>query len=444
MKTLPDCPCVGCQGGIKSTFVYSLSDANGNIVGLISEAEDYLNRLITYDPYGTPTGEYDFQHLFGGYYYDSTTGLYLVRNRVYHPKLGRWLTKDPLGMVDGPNLYGYCGGDPINAVDPSGTVSFWDDPLDWGYGPGGAVWDVGASQSWIGRAYQGAGQSMAEMLGPEYLAQAGGWELIGLTAAAATAGVLGGLAASSVAGTMGLGYWSTLAFSGAAGGGAEYLTWTIGARALGGNLAAGPTLGGLGWHSGAGAVGGVVLGGVGRAVGWGFRQVITGTGRGLIGLVKPGGTVDSSLVTHYSEIARAAQMTSAIRRYNAIAKWLGQKPSASSEEILEALASDVTFSRVGHLRSGLFDFGNQGEIVYGANQIYAVGKRFWLQGNPFSAYGRRAGRHELLHLGAALRGQGDNYIHEIAVQAATTPENLVLAGSLIGGPVGFVWWWTRS
>ncbi|PQO28399.1 hypothetical protein C5Y96_16055 [Blastopirellula marina] len=57
--------------------------------------------------------------MFGGYYYDSDTGLYLVRNRVYHPKLGRWLTKDPLGMVDRPNLYEYCAGDPVNLVDPS-------------------------------------------------------------------------------------------------------------------------------------------------------------------------------------------------------------------------------------------------------------------------------------------------------------------------------------
>ncbi|PQO28408.1 hypothetical protein C5Y96_16100 [Blastopirellula marina] len=52
----------------------------------------------------------------------------MVRNRVYHPKLGRWLTKDPLGMVDGPNLYEYCAGDPVNLIDPSGgyAESVWD------------------------------------------------------------------------------------------------------------------------------------------------------------------------------------------------------------------------------------------------------------------------------------------------------------------------------
>ncbi|RCS49490.1 RHS repeat-associated core domain-containing protein [Bremerella cremea] len=72
--------------------------------------------------YGSVSNEGDFRQLFGGYYYDSDTGLYLVRNRVYHPKLGRWLTKDPLGMVDGPNLYEYCAGDPVNLIDPSGEA----------------------------------------------------------------------------------------------------------------------------------------------------------------------------------------------------------------------------------------------------------------------------------------------------------------------------------
>jgi hypothetical protein len=40
-----------------------------------------------------------------------------------------------------------------------------------------------------------------------------------------------------------------------------------------------------------------------------------------------------------------------------------------------------------------------------------------------------------LHLGAALRGQTDTLLHEIAVQAASTPENLVIGGVvLVGAP----------
>jgi RHS repeat-associated protein len=34
-------------------------------------------------------------------------GQYHVRNRVYDVALGRWLTRDPLGFVDGMNVYEY-------------------------------------------------------------------------------------------------------------------------------------------------------------------------------------------------------------------------------------------------------------------------------------------------------------------------------------------------
>jgi len=103
---------------------YALSDANGNVVGIVPTIGGEEMRVVTYDPYGQPTDQGDFAHLFGGYYYDHQTGLYLVRNRVYHPTLGRWLQKDPAGMVDGTNLYQYCAGNPVNFVDPTG-----EDPL---------------------------------------------------------------------------------------------------------------------------------------------------------------------------------------------------------------------------------------------------------------------------------------------------------------------------
>ncbi|WP_158261261.1 MULTISPECIES: RHS repeat-associated core domain-containing protein [Pirellulaceae] len=357
---------LGAKRESKPLHSVALSDANGNIVGLIPEAEDYLNRLITYDPYGTPTDENDFRQLFGGYYYDSDTGLYLVRNRVYHPKLGRWLTKDPLGMVDGPNLYEYCAGDPVNLIDPSGTVSFWDDPLDWAYGSGGAIWDVGASNSWLGRAYQASGQGMAEMIGPEYLAQAGGWELAGLTAAAATAGVLGGWAASSVAGTIGLGYWSTLAFSGAVAGGAEYLTWTLGAQALGGNLAAGPTLSGLGMHVGGGAVGGVAFGAVGGIIGRGTSKLFgagarpsklyihtwKGPWRGDVAEAGLGGRL---WATPYSEAELKAMW--AIRRIWHVGR--AELPTGTAEVTGSALDEFVRVRGIGLFRLGWKRAGGQ-------------------------------------------------------------------------------------
>jgi RHS repeat-associated protein len=48
------------------------------------------------------------------------TGLYHTHFREYSPLHGRWLSEDPAGYADGLNLYAYCGGDAVNAVDPVG------------------------------------------------------------------------------------------------------------------------------------------------------------------------------------------------------------------------------------------------------------------------------------------------------------------------------------
>jgi len=37
--------------------------------------------------------------------------------------IGRFITKDPLGQSDGPNLYLYCNNDPVNKNDPWGLKS---------------------------------------------------------------------------------------------------------------------------------------------------------------------------------------------------------------------------------------------------------------------------------------------------------------------------------
>lgn len=37
--------------------------------------------------------------------------------RYYHPKLGKWITQDPKGFEDGPNLYAYVHNTPLTALD---------------------------------------------------------------------------------------------------------------------------------------------------------------------------------------------------------------------------------------------------------------------------------------------------------------------------------------
>lgn len=111
--------------------------------------------------------------------------------------------------------------------------------------------------------YQSAGAGFVEMLGPEYFARAGGWELLGLTAAAVTASVLTG---GVVYLAMGGGLAASVA-AGAVGGGVEYLSFIGGAYALSGGTSRGPTLGGFATATLGGAAFGGALHGAGLLVG---------------------------------------------------------------------------------------------------------------------------------------------------------------------------------
>jgi RHS repeat-associated protein len=68
--------------------------------------------------------EYDFEYRYAGYRWDYETHLLQVRNRWYHPKLGRWVSRDPIGYAGGTwNLYEYVAGGPLVAIDPFGLKS---------------------------------------------------------------------------------------------------------------------------------------------------------------------------------------------------------------------------------------------------------------------------------------------------------------------------------
>ena len=51
---------------------------------------------------------------------DEETGLEYHSARYYLPWLGRWLSADPAGLVDGANLYRYCRNNPMKLNDPGG------------------------------------------------------------------------------------------------------------------------------------------------------------------------------------------------------------------------------------------------------------------------------------------------------------------------------------
>ncbi|MCS4300144.1 RHS repeat-associated protein [Acinetobacter sp. BIGb0196] len=56
---------------------------------------------------------------FQGQYFDQETGLHYNRYRYYSPYVGRFISKDPIGLLGGHNVYAYAP-NPVEWIDPLG------------------------------------------------------------------------------------------------------------------------------------------------------------------------------------------------------------------------------------------------------------------------------------------------------------------------------------
>src|SRR5205814_1597536 len=79
--------------------------------------------LYTYDPFGRTTvgGTSNNSFQFAGRENDRT-GLYYYRARYYDPKVGRFISEDPTGLIGGINFYAYVFDNPAGFRDPSGLL----------------------------------------------------------------------------------------------------------------------------------------------------------------------------------------------------------------------------------------------------------------------------------------------------------------------------------
>lgn len=73
--------------------------------------------------YGRPTSSIKNALWFTGARWDGESAQYYMRARQYDPVTGRFLSADPLGLIDGPNAYAYAFSDPANWCDPFGLSS---------------------------------------------------------------------------------------------------------------------------------------------------------------------------------------------------------------------------------------------------------------------------------------------------------------------------------
>jgi RHS repeat-associated protein len=129
-----------------STDYYVLQDANWNVValtnasGVVQERYTYsaFGKLNVFDASFTPksASTYNLTRTFTGQVLDNETGLMLYRNRVYHPTLGRFLQRDPIGYfiirymendileeIEDINLFRYCTNNGVLFCDALGCSS---------------------------------------------------------------------------------------------------------------------------------------------------------------------------------------------------------------------------------------------------------------------------------------------------------------------------------
>ena len=103
----------------------------GNHLGSACLELDHQGLIVSYEEY-TPYGSTSYQavrsetqtpkrYRFTGKERDEESGLYYQGARYGAVWLGRWTSSDPMGLVDGTNVFVYSRNSPITLKDPSGT-----------------------------------------------------------------------------------------------------------------------------------------------------------------------------------------------------------------------------------------------------------------------------------------------------------------------------------
>lgn len=112
------------------TDYYVASDAMGSVTAILDEDGNVIERR-SYDAFGemtcmapdgtqlteSPTGlDVGFQAQI----HDEVTGLYQMGYRWYNPSIGRWLSRDPIGLGGGANTHSAFNNEPSQASDTFG------------------------------------------------------------------------------------------------------------------------------------------------------------------------------------------------------------------------------------------------------------------------------------------------------------------------------------
>ncbi|MBL7649526.1 MAG: hypothetical protein JNK74_25395 [Candidatus Hydrogenedentes bacterium] len=110
-----------------SVYVYYTNDRIRSVSAVWSDDKAPYAKL-EYTPFGQQFSEVgnvaQITRRFSSLKWDNDINLYFSARRNYSALTSRWITRDPIGMAEGPNIYAYVSNDPIGHMDPLGTKSY--------------------------------------------------------------------------------------------------------------------------------------------------------------------------------------------------------------------------------------------------------------------------------------------------------------------------------
>lgn len=119
---------------LKGEIYFPLQDARNNITAL-KKANGEIAEWYRYSAFGQET-QFPSKSTSPWRFANrrQIAGLSQFQHRFYYPHLMRWLSKDPAGFDEGPNLYAYVKNNPFYYNDPDGRFVFVIPLVAWGAG----------------------------------------------------------------------------------------------------------------------------------------------------------------------------------------------------------------------------------------------------------------------------------------------------------------------
>jgi RHS repeat-associated protein len=113
-----------------NSYYLALKDHLGSTRAIMDQSANIIGQY-NYDVYGSPTiikaPDFAYDYLYTSQEYDTQTGLYNYKARLYDPIIGRFTMLDPAMQYFSP--YVYAGNNPVIFVDPTGQMAGWIEGL---------------------------------------------------------------------------------------------------------------------------------------------------------------------------------------------------------------------------------------------------------------------------------------------------------------------------